>query len=124
MLTLDVGIKAETKHASRKNRPPEKWKKYSGSSLSCVLAAGLAAQIIYCARLVGHEKRDSLKTYDGMNAALRSINITPQKWLPVRTVFGNPELAKAIGANDKKKCLQKHVVEKLLTNVDSPGKAK
>ena len=109
---VDLGIPTETSNVQRKAHPPEKWKTYSGSSLSCALAVGLAAQILYCARLVGDKNWRHLKAHDGMKKALEQINVTNNRWLPVRTVFGDRVLHEAVGT--KKDVLRSVVVEKLL----------
>ena len=99
---VDLGIPTETSNVQRKAHPPKKWERYSGSSLSCALAVGLAAQILYCARLVGRKDWYVLKRHDRMKKALEQINVTKNRWLPVRTVFGDRSLYEVVGTQKKK----------------------
>ena len=114
---VDLGIPAETKYSQRKHHPPDKWKTYSGSSLSCALAVGLAAQILYCARLVEHKSWDYLKSHKGMKQAFGRIGMTENHWLQVRTTFGDQLLSKSV--RDKTERLRLLVVDKLLADRDS-----
>ena len=116
---VDLGIPAETKDSQRKHRPPEKWKTYSGSSLSCALAVGLAAQILYCARLVEveHKVWMYLRSHKGMKEAFGRIGKTKNNWLQVHNRFGDRYLSKSVG--DKTKKLRLLVVDKLLADMDS-----
>lgn len=115
---VDLGIPTDTSNVQRKAHPPERWDKYSGSSLSCALAVGLAAQILYCAQLVGYPNWEVLKGHDGMKTALERINVTKNRWLPVRTVFGDRVLHGAVGTKNKKDRLGL-LVENLFANMDS-----
>jgi len=120
---VELGIPAETKDVQRKNLPPERWHKSSGSSLSCALASGLAAMILHCARLVavGYKEWQYLKSAKGMKEALGRINASKNGWLPVRTVFGGSFLMRAVSAKDQKEALRV-LVERFLANMDPQAK--
>ncbi|KUI56352.1 Major intracellular serine protease [Cytospora mali] len=45
---VELGIQVESKTRKNPDDPPRQWRKHSGSSLSCALAAGLAAMILHC----------------------------------------------------------------------------
>lgn len=120
---VELGIQVETnKSSSKKNvdEPPSSWRTYSGSSLSCALAAGLAAMILYCTQVSGVSATDPkwkwLKSDGGMRNALDSIHVTPNKWLPVRRMFGQSAF---LGATNevKKQLLREEVVAKFFARM-------
>ncbi|KAK3942694.1 hypothetical protein QBC46DRAFT_352034 [Diplogelasinospora grovesii] len=108
---------------NKKHHPddvPARWDTYSGSSLSCALATGLAAMILHCTQL-GKARASShdwhwLRTHEGMKRAMENIGITATRWLPVRKFFGNENLAKPFGVDAKKEQLKRLVVDKLLVH--------
>ncbi|KAF3902437.1 hypothetical protein ABW21_db0200666 [Orbilia brochopaga] len=106
---VELGFQPETSSARQPNEPPGIWKTYNGSSLSCALAAGLAAMILHCALVSGKNAHyTKLKRHDGMRKAFNSIPIVPSQWLPVRRVFGQSSLL--IGTTqDKMKALEEIV---------------
>ena len=106
---VDLGIPAQASNGEIKHQPPSKWEKYSGSSLSCALAAGLAAMILHVAKIsqVTDDEWDWLRSREGMRKALERIEVTDDRWLPVRRVFaikslhtGNDEAKKRALKND------------------------
>lgn len=112
---VELGIPTERVHHGRKDRPPEKWHTYSGSFLSCALASGLAALVLYCATIVPREAKDwaYLQTHEGMKTAFESMNVSENRWLPVGTLFGEASVLKAL-RNDDKKCVLDKIVDKFL----------
>jgi hypothetical protein len=72
---VDLGIHVHTREGE--DQPPSKWEKYSGSSLSCALAAGLDAMILHIAKVceVPEENWKSLKSRDGMRQAFQKIDV-------------------------------------------------
>lgn len=113
----------------RQGKPPKEWHKHSGSSLSCALAAGLAAMILHCTLVSGYSPDDRkwkwLRSRDGMRKALQNIREEPADkrglWLHVRSVFG--EAAKTMGSNSKtmQAALHNNVVAKLLRGSPRPS---
>jgi hypothetical protein len=114
----------EDNAVSRKSQgePPHGWRKHSGSSLSCALAAGLAAMVLHCTLVSGVSSDDPrwkwLRSRDGMRRALRNISAEQDDrrglWLPVRRVFG--EAAKTLDGSQKQMldALHSNVVDELL----------
>ena len=100
-------------------RPPETWDKYSGSSLSCALAAGLAAMILHCAQVTSVNEAEWLwlKTSSGMRKVFDSLHRTPNRWLPVRKVFGNSSFINAADERARRNALKEEVVETFLSNM-------
>lgn len=100
---------------ARGTASPPSWRSYNGSSLSCALAAGLGAMVLYSARVQGVSVNDKrwtwLKKYDGMKAALESISPERSKWIPVRKVFGDKLVDLSGDPNAKKQALA-WIVEK------------
>ena len=102
---VDLGIQVESNSRKHTDDPPKEWHKYSGSSLSCALAAGLAAMILHCALISGEVAINDarwkwLRTAQGMRNAFARIQLegtanslapvnNTSKWLPVRNLFGN-----------------------------------
>lgn len=115
---VDLGIEAEGRPDDTKKQPPHEWKTYSGSSLSCALAAGLAAAILHCARVcnVTIEEFVWLKSYDGMKAALESIPSIENGSLVVNQVFGQDALLRACNDPGRKTALRQ-VIDKLLVKM-------
>lgn len=118
-----------TKKTVEDGKPPVEWENHSGSSLSCALAAGLAAMILHCALASGIQADDPrwtwLKTRNGMNEALRNIDPDGRgdgnnTWLPVSRTFGvTAKLAKWAPESEIRKSLYKDVVAKLLVKAPS-----
>ena len=106
---VDLGIPVHAREG--KDQPPGKWEKYSGSSLSCALAAGLAAMILHIAKVceVSNEDWKKLKTREGMKAAFEKIDVT-DGWLPVRKLFDLDSLRKG-NDESKKEALKNDVVD-------------
>jgi hypothetical protein len=98
---------------------PPTWHSYNGSSLSCALAAGLSAMILYSARVQGvsiHEERWTwLKQPDGMRSALKTL-AENNKWIPVRKVFGDKDIGSATKPDDRMKQLKYIVDNKYFAN--------
>ena len=113
---VELGIPTERADPGKKDRPPEKWHTYSGSSLSCALASGLAALILYCATIVDREAKDReyLRGHKGMKEAFENINVSVNRWLRVSTLFGETAISEALRDNDKQKVLHK-LVDKFLS---------
>jgi hypothetical protein len=96
-------------------RPPERWDKYTGSSLSCALAAGLAAMILHCAKISANDAELTwLKTSKGMREVFESLR-TQNRWIPVEKVFGHSSLVNAGDDRERSKALKEEVVETLLS---------
>lgn len=126
---VELGIEVENNQlASKKNlgEPPDKWRVYSGSSLSCALAAGLAAMILYCAQVSGITTSDQewawLKSHGGMQKALDSIYVTQNRWLPVRRVFGLNALLGSGKMAQKKEVLRREIVARFLASMPHTAK--
>lgn len=97
---VDLGIHVDSASRTNTEDPPKEWHKYSGSSLSCASAAGLAAMLLHCALVggkvsVGDPKWHWLKTARGMRNAFTRIQIegtenltSSSQWLPVRRLCG------------------------------------
>jgi hypothetical protein len=122
---VDLGIQVESMNRKGVGNPPREWRKHSGSSLSCALAAGLAAMVLHCALVSGMVSRDDakwawLKTRGGMSEALRSINVDRRdngkgQWLGVRRLFGEAVKSSLDRApSEMLKSLQNDVVSKLV----------
>jgi hypothetical protein len=124
---VELGVRIDKSHAlskkSQPGQPPEKWRKYSGSSLACALASGLAAMILHCTQIGGVAAEDSrgqhLRTFAGMQNALKNIYVSEDKWLSVHRVFGHKELKEAVKDVDKKKKLRVLVVDRLIRDRDN-----
>ena len=86
---VTLGIPAESMSGETKSMPPEKWQIYSGSSLSCALACGLAAMILLCASKVESDRFGYLKQRKGMHEAFDAIDVNKKRWLRVSGVFDN-----------------------------------
>ena len=116
---VNIPFKVKSTYNSSKikvERPPETWDRYSGSSLSCALAAGLAATILHCARISGVSEAERLwlKTSIGMREVFNSLHRAPSGWLPVEKVFGNSSLVNAANHKERRTAL-KDVVDTLLS---------
>ncbi|KAL6787896.1 hypothetical protein J3E68DRAFT_445126 [Trichoderma sp. SZMC 28012] len=91
---VELGIQVDTKQRRNPDGPPREWRTHSGSSLSCALAAGLAAMILHCSLVTGVATFDSpkwgwLRSYDGMCSAFERMQVDKASgWLPVRRFFG------------------------------------
>ncbi|UKZ77173.1 hypothetical protein TrVFT333_004892 [Trichoderma virens FT-333] len=77
---VELGIQVKTELERNPDGPPHEWRKHSGSSLSCALAAGLAAMILHCSLVSGVARFDSpewkwLRSHEGMHKAFRTIQI-------------------------------------------------
>ena len=95
---VELGIPVQTKTNERLGeRPPETYVTYSGSSLSCALAAGLAAMILHCVRKVDCRHAQSLMRYDGMKKAFESIDMSQHRWLAVDSFFRHQLITQASG---------------------------
>ncbi|PON28837.1 hypothetical protein TGAM01_v201945 [Trichoderma gamsii] len=132
---VELGFPVESSGARRVGEPPTVWETYNGSSLSCALAAGLAAMILHCAQVSGKNATEAeytwLKSHGGMRNAFNSIHVTQNKWLPVRRVFGHPSLVNATTSTEATmKALREEVVNRFFMNMprtqlgpeQSPGK--
>ncbi|KAK4187371.1 hypothetical protein QBC35DRAFT_552243 [Podospora australis] len=123
---VELGIPVETspfgEHGGKtQEKPPEEWQQCSGSSLSCALAAGLAAMVLNCALITGVEPTDLdleskwgwLKTATGMRSAFKSISEdnSEGKWLAVARLFGS------IGATEAQSAMRDAKMEMLKTRV-------
>lgn len=99
---------------ARETNSPPTWHSYNGSSLSCALAAGLSAMILYSARIQGVSVNDErwawLKKAEGMRSALKSIAPDNSKWIPVRKVFGDKDIGAARTPEERTKAL-KYIVD-------------
>ncbi|KAI1458770.1 subtilisin-like protein [Annulohypoxylon moriforme] len=91
---VELGIQVESTSRKNQDEPPKEWRKHSGSSLSCALAAGLAAMILHCSLVSGVVEIDSpkwkwLRSYQGMRKSFENIQIerSDSGWLPVRRFF-------------------------------------
>jgi hypothetical protein len=123
---VELGVRIDKSQAlskrSQPGQPPEKWRKYNGSSLACALAAGLAAMILHCTQIGGVGAKDprgqNLRTFAGMRDALQNIYVSKDKWLSVNRVFGHKELKEAVNHVDKKKKLRELVVNRLIRERD------
>ncbi|PVH73216.1 subtilisin-like protein, partial [Cadophora sp. DSE1049] len=76
-------------------QPPGTYQTFSGSSLSCALAAGLAAMILHCSRKVQNKQAWRLNNYEYMKMAFESIDMSEHKWLAVGQRFGNSNIKTA-----------------------------
>ncbi|MCJ1394257.1 hypothetical protein MMC18_007135 [Xylographa bjoerkii] len=119
-----VNIPFEVKSISnpskgKAERPPQTWDKYSGSSLSCALAAGLAAMVLHCAQVSGVSDAEWLwlKSSAGMEKVFESLHPTPNRWLPVRRVFGHGSLVNAGDEIERRKAFKEEVVETFLSKM-------
>ncbi|UKZ61339.1 uncharacterized protein TrAtP1_002605 [Trichoderma atroviride] len=117
---VELGFPVESSGARRVDEPPTVWETYNGSSLSCALAAGLAAMILHCAQVSGKTATDAeytwLKSHRGMCSAFNSIHVTPNKWLPVRRVFGHSSLSNT-NTDALMKALREEVVARFFKDV-------
>ncbi|KAF5488712.1 hypothetical protein CGCF413_v013009 [Colletotrichum fructicola] len=121
-LRVDIPELVTTSKRQGAGKPPKEWHDHSGSSLSCALAAGLAAMVLHCTLVNGllpdGPEWTWLRSRDGMRKALQNISEEPADerglWLHVRSVFG--EAAKTIDSHQKmmRDALRNNVVEKLL----------
>ncbi|KAJ0275472.1 hypothetical protein COL940_008821 [Colletotrichum noveboracense] len=133
-LRVDIPELVTTSKRQGAGKPPKEWHDHSGSSLSCALAAGLAAMVLHCTLVNGllpdGPEWTWLRSRDGMRKALQNISEEPADerglWLHVRSVFG--EAAKTIDSHQKmmRDALRNNVVEKLLRGSprlsgDGPG---
>ncbi|PNP43518.1 hypothetical protein TGAMA5MH_04490 [Trichoderma gamsii] len=119
---VELGFPVESSGARRVGEPPTVWETYNGSSLSCALAAGLAAMILHCAQVSGKNATEAeytwLKSHGGMRNAFNSIHVTQNKWLPVRRVFGHPSLVNATTSTEATmKALREEVVTRFFMNM-------
>lgn len=133
---VDLGIQIESTNRKKSlENPPPEWRKHSGSSLSCALASGLAAMILHCTQVSGEVTADVkndakwawLKTWTGMNEALRSINVDRRdskkgQWLGVRRLFGEAVKSLDGPSHEAAKALNEKVVSKLLAAAPSSPK--
>jgi hypothetical protein len=62
-------------------------KSLSGSSLATALAAGLAAQILYCVKIIAPESLIRVGSYDGMNRVLHRLCRGGSRFPQVFTLF-------------------------------------
>ncbi|KAL7931628.1 hypothetical protein V8C35DRAFT_309949 [Trichoderma chlorosporum] len=117
---VELGFPVESSGTRRVGEPPTVWETYNGSSLSCALAAGLAAMILYCAQVSGKNATEVeynwLKSHGGMRQAFNSIHVTSNKWLPVRRVFGHQTLLNT-NKEARLKALREEVVARFFTNM-------
>jgi Subtilase family len=115
---VDLGIPVETMNPNRKGHPPNKWDKYSGSSLACALAAGLAAMVLHTAKVSGvsDEQWGWLREKEGMDKAFESMHRTNDKWIPVPMVFKLPGL-KDGNEEQKKETLKQGIVQKFFKDM-------
>ncbi|XXH01492.1 hypothetical protein Hte_007852 [Hypoxylon texense] len=90
---VELGIPIVTDKRRSGTLPP-RYQKYTGSSVSCALAAGLAAMILYCTRKVKGCQADRLKDHKNMQAAFKEIGLSQDKWVRVTELFGK-EIGKA-----------------------------
>lgn len=113
---VELGIPTERADPGRRDRPPEKWPTHSGSSLSCALASGLAALILYCAKKVPCEAKDKKypQKHEGMKEAFESINVSQNRWLHVGTIFDEASIREAVTDDVRKKILDV-IVDKFLS---------
>ena len=113
---VELGIPTARADPWKNDRPPEKWHTYSGSSLSCALASGLAALILYCTTIADRKAKDIeyLREHKGMKEAFESINLSVNRWLRVSTLFGETAITEALRENDKQNVLDK-IVDKFLS---------
>ncbi|TFB02667.1 hypothetical protein CCMA1212_005148 [Trichoderma ghanense] len=85
---VELGIQVESTTRKTPDEPPQEWRKHSGSSLSCALAAGLAAMILHCSLVSGVAEFDTpkwkwLRSHDGMRMAFEKIQVERTTgWLP------------------------------------------
>jgi hypothetical protein len=126
---VNLGIQVEGTSSKNTENPPEKWQQYSGSSLSCALAAGLAAMILHCALLsgevtLGDPKWKWLRTAQGMRNAFTRIQLegstdqtTSSKWLPVRNLFRKVASQFLSTSIDTRDSLMRELVKKLLVGM-------
>ncbi|KUI72493.1 Major intracellular serine protease [Cytospora mali] len=105
---VELGIQVESRSRKNPEEPPQQWRKHSGSSLSCALAAGLAAMILHCSLVsntveFGSEKWKWLRSNDGMRQVFENIQVqrTNSRWLPVRRFFA--PAVKCLDGNDEEK---------------------
>lgn len=93
---VDLSIPVESVHSIIKNESSDKWHKYSGSSLSCVLASWLAAMILYCALEVKSDQRLYINQHEGRKEAFESISesthMRPSRWPRVSSLCGHREI--------------------------------
>lgn len=59
----------------------------SGSSLAAALAAGLAAQILYCVEIAAPESLTRVGSYEGMNRVLQGLCIGKSRFPLVSSLF-------------------------------------
>ncbi|KAK4083567.1 uncharacterized protein Triagg1_1229 [Trichoderma aggressivum f. europaeum] len=105
---VELGIQVETKQRRNPDGPPREWRTHSGSSLSCALAAGLAAMILHCSLVTGvatfgSRKWEWLRSHKGICSAFDRIQVDKMAsgWLPVRRFFG-PVVANPSEDSDSK----------------------
>lgn len=117
---IELGIQVESTSRKNQHEPPQEWLKHSGSSLSCALAAGLAAMILHCSLVSGVAVFDSpkwkwLRSYEGMSKSFKTIQVEPAKssWLPVRRFFQPAVDYINSGKNEDKARVVRDIVTKI-----------
>jgi hypothetical protein len=112
---VDLGIPLKTEKRAG-SQPPQEYNTYSGSSLSCALAAGLAAMILYCARRVESNHAWYLKKNENMKSAFKRIKSSEDGWVAVNQFFGHTVIKNAMG-DDREKVLRE-IVKRFVQDMD------
>ncbi|GKZ51317.1 hypothetical protein AbraIFM66951_005464 [Aspergillus brasiliensis] len=88
---VELSMPEESSVEGSKGLSPDEYRKYNGSSLSCALAAGLAAILLHVANTVceDSEQWKDLRLKDGMKKAFHSLGKTQHGWIPVERSLGN-----------------------------------
>jgi Subtilase family len=107
---LNFPVKSDTRNVGR---APITEESYTGSSLSCALASGLAAMVLYCARKVKHERAESLRNHEAMKRALNNLTTNADGSIVVRETLGHPAISSS-SIEPKKK---REVLQKLVTGL-------
>ncbi|KAL7821823.1 hypothetical protein V8C26DRAFT_391050 [Trichoderma gracile] len=119
---VELGIQVESTTRKFSHEPPQEWRKHSGSSLSCALAAGLAAMILHCSLVSGVAEFDTpswrwLRSHDGMRMAFEKIQVERTSgWLPVRRFF-EPAVKKLDSNNEEKSRAIIQLMRKIFTSM-------
>ncbi|GKZ32277.1 hypothetical protein AbraIFM66950_001570 [Aspergillus brasiliensis] len=88
---VELSMPEESSVEDSKGLSPDEYRKYNGSSLSCALAAGLAAILLHVANTVREDSEQwkGLRSKNGMEKAFQSLGKTTHGWIPVERSLGN-----------------------------------
>ncbi|KAI0440206.1 subtilisin-like protein [Xylaria telfairii] len=112
-LAIPMGLNKQGTGVARK------YNYHTGSSLSCALATGLAAMLLYCTRQARPEHADSLKQYKNMKEVFESLRSNKVGWIAAPVHFGQP--LKNLKSTDREDMFKK-IVDKFLGRMEPTTK--